>query len=71
MVRLYACGVGKPRLSLLITVFIMDSRDILVPIGFYVIDFIKDFEPTGCFLVHALNYVLTIEQDLFSIKTRK
>jgi hypothetical protein len=32
------CGVGKPRLSVLITVFNMDSRDILVPIGFHLID---------------------------------
>jgi hypothetical protein len=34
----YLCGVGKPRLSLLMTVFVVDSRDILVPIGFHVID---------------------------------
>jgi hypothetical protein len=38
----YLCGVGKPRLSLLMTVFIMDSRDILVPIGFHVIDLLED-----------------------------
>jgi hypothetical protein len=28
------CRVGKPRLSLLVTVFLVDSRDIPVPIGF-------------------------------------
>jgi hypothetical protein len=27
----YACGVGKPRLSLLTAVFIMYSREILAP----------------------------------------
>jgi len=29
------CGVRKPRLSFLVTLFITDSRDILVPIGFH------------------------------------
>jgi hypothetical protein len=38
----YLCGVGKPRLSLLMTVFIMDSRDILAPIGFHDIDLLED-----------------------------
>jgi hypothetical protein len=30
----YLYGIGKPRLSLSIAVFIMDSRDILVPTSF-------------------------------------
>ncbi len=40
----YLCGVGKPRLTLLMTIFMMDSRDIPVPIGFDVTDFIEDFQ---------------------------
>jgi hypothetical protein len=38
----HPCGVGKPRLSLLMTVFIMDSRDILVPMGFHFINLMDD-----------------------------
>jgi len=40
-------GVGKPRLSLLTTLFVINSRDILVPIGFHVIDFIEHFQSNG------------------------
>jgi hypothetical protein len=42
IIMLYLCGVGKPRLSLLMTVFIMDSRDIPVPMGPHVNHFIED-----------------------------
>jgi hypothetical protein len=40
----YPCGVGKPRLSLLMTVFIMDSRDILVRIELDSVNFMEDFQ---------------------------
>jgi hypothetical protein len=44
LLMLYPCGVGKPRLSLSMTVFIMDSGDIPVTRALRVIDFIKDFQ---------------------------
>ena len=36
------CGVGKPRLSLLMMVFVMDSQDILTPIDFDSVNLMED-----------------------------
>jgi hypothetical protein len=43
-VMFYPCGVGKPSLSLLMRVFIVDSKVTLLPIDFHLIDYMEDFQ---------------------------
>jgi hypothetical protein len=53
--RFIYAGMEKPRVFLFMSVFIMDTRDILFPIGFNVTEFIEDFQSKSCLYVPVLN----------------